>query len=59
MPDGPHRRAAQERLATSVQRDRIAFAPEYFGYNGDRSDGDALPKRHYANTITRNGVSYY
>lgn len=57
--DGVHKRAAQERLAASVQRDRIAFQPENFGYNGDRSDGDNMPPPHYANNITRNGISYY
>ncbi len=56
--EGIHARLFTKQLAASIERDRRANAIEFFGYNGDRSDG--MPRQsfdRYTN-VTYNGVQY-
>ena len=47
-----------KRLAASIQHDRRLMAPEFYGYNGDKSDDSNQPRFSRTTNVTVNGVTY-
>lgn len=45
-------------LTAAVHRDRLNTVPEFFGYNGDRSDGMVRCQRDDTSSTTYNDVTY-
>jgi len=60
---GVHTQKFAERLAASISHDLQSNAPEYMGYNGDRSDGLGLSeneyRRYFGSDVDYDGVIFY
>ena len=60
---GVHTQKFAERLAASVSFDLQTYAPEYMGYNGDKSDGmgpsEGDYRRHFGSDVDYDGTIFY